>query len=768
MISLDFFRQVVSIASEFRSHYDTILSLPYAKEKAKKYSIRMNGKVLNDFSERLKYLMYFDVICCYGYIKDTIDWKNPEALPLLSIIAKIEDFHPQLQYEKLDKQLPILNESYKALTNSLYKFFISNEKKVSFYIPLLIDAQHNELCKAYLESLALFTSIVAMADGVVTEQERSFVQRISGEKLRILNSKEMEERMRKYYQEQDNLKKYGVDQIFLDVAVDGYRRCGVNVFDLHEYLDIDFYSISQAISKMEKLGLIDHNGHATGHIPYAIEQMKKGTYVVPEQRQASVKEPITTPISPKKQSVQYEPISQDYFQEAKSALEELYGFIEELSKKQDVLNTYRAYSISFREKEVTDPLSKLLHAFQYDFANVVIACKKADAFNYKEKIIIHFFLYLEPKVTLDDLENKIKESPSKVESIVHSLYDESKNLYKENAELINFNILMSINHDLAEQYLVHLYRLTSLFVKADGKVTDDESAYLSKLMEKKNVINNRDDESVSSATFEDELNSLIGLESVKKEITTLANFIRIQKEREKKGLKATTVSYHCVFTGNPGTGKTTVARIVARIYKELGVLQSGHLVETDRSGLIAEYLGQTAVKTNKKIDEALDGILFIDEAYSITEGAGQDFYGKECVATLLKRMEDDRERLVVIVAGYTKEMQDFLQANPGFQSRFNRYIEFPDYSPEELFEIFALSLQKFEYRLTAEAEAKLRIYLQYAYEHKDKNFGNGRFVRNTFEKTMECQANRLAVIGRLSMDDLTTITESDIPSIPAQ
>ena len=258
-----------------------------------------------------------------------------------------------------------------------------------------------------------------------------------------------------------------------------------------------------------------------------------------------------------------------------------------------------------------------------------------------------------------------------------------------------------------------------------------------------------------------ELDALVGLTSVKEEIRTLSNFIQIQQKREEQGLKASSVSYHCVFTGNPGTGKTTVARIVAKIYKKLGILSKGHLVETDRAGLVAEYVGQTAVKTNKIIDSALDGVLFIDEAYSLI-GTGQD-YGKEAIATLLKRMEDDRDRLVVILAGYSKEMQDFINTNPGLQSRFNRYIEFPDYSAEELLQIFEMNVQKFDYKLEKEAAVAMAEYFQNAVNNKDANFGNARFVRNIFEKTLEKQANRLSTDPDLDKDELTLITKEDLP-----
>ncbi len=260
-----------------------------------------------------------------------------------------------------------------------------------------------------------------------------------------------------------------------------------------------------------------------------------------------------------------------------------------------------------------------------------------------------------------------------------------------------------------------------------------------------------------------ELDTLVGLASVKEEIKTLSNFIKIQQKRKEQGLKSSSVSYHCVFTGNPGTGKTTVARIVAQIYKDLGILSKGHLVETDRAGLVAEYVGQTAVKTNKIIDSALDGVLFIDEAYSLI-GTGQD-YGKEAIATLLKRMEDNRDRLVVILAGYSKEMQDFINTNPGLQSRFNRYIDFPDYSAEELLQIFEKNVEKFDYKLEKEALVAMSEYFQHAIENKDANFGNARFVRNIFEKTLEKQANRLSTDPDLDTNELTLITLADLPIV---
>jgi SpoVK/Ycf46/Vps4 family AAA+-type ATPase len=227
-------------------------------------------------------------------------------------------------------------------------------------------------------------------------------------------------------------------------------------------------------------------------------------------------------------------------------------------------------------------------------------------------------------------------------------------------------------------------------------------------------------------------------------------------------LKSSKVSYHSVFTGSPGTGKTTIARIVAKIYAQLGILKNGHLVETDRSGLVAEYLGQTAVKVNRIVDSALNGVLFIDEAYSLV-GENKDDFGKEAVATLVKRMEDDRDKLIVILAGYTQEMKKFIDTNPGFKSRFNRYIEFKDYSPVDLEAIYQLQCSKNEYKLTEDAEKKVREVVTIAYASRDKSFGNARFVRNLFEKTIEMQANRLAILNSNSKEILTTIIAEDIP-----
>jgi len=261
----------------------------------------------------------------------------------------------------------------------------------------------------------------------------------------------------------------------------------------------------------------------------------------------------------------------------------------------------------------------------------------------------------------------------------------------------------------------------------------------------------------SHIDIDEELNALVGLDSVKSEVNTFRNFIKIQNERKKKGLPIPPTSYHLVFSGNPGTGKTTLARIMAKILKELGILAKGHLVETSRSDLVAGYVGQTAIKTNKVIDEALDGVLFIDEAYTLAKGSENDF-GQEAIDTLLKRMEDDRDRLVVIVAGYTNEIKTFIESNPGLSSRFNRYINFPDYTKAELTEIFKRLASKYHYTISSDAEQALSLLLEKNLSKNDEHFGNGRFVRNLFEKVIERQANRLA------KEDLSAVNINELVS----
>lgn len=333
----------------------------------------------------------------------------------------------------------------------------------------------------------------------------------------------------------------------------------------------------------------------------------------------------------------------------------------------------------------------------------------------------------------------------------------------------DFSLVWGLRAMNGDRYIPEVRKLLNkmaVYIACVAGMTVERSEWLSVLESRKEKDpNDNEDKQISpnsTATVED-LDKLIGLNQVKTEVMSMKNFIEVNQRRQQAGMKTPLISYHCVFTGNPGTGKTTVARIVAGIYKDLGILKKGHLVETDRSGLVAEYVGQTAVKTNKIIDTALDGVLFIDEAYSLVEGGNGDF-GKEAISTLVKRMEDDRDRLVVILAGYADEMEKFIESNPGLRSRFNRYIHFEDYTSNELMQIYKGMVEKYDFNLIPDAEQLVQKHLEKCVASKEKDFGNARYVRNLFERTIKAQAVRLASIPNLDKIDLARITADDFLS----
>lgn len=259
-----------------------------------------------------------------------------------------------------------------------------------------------------------------------------------------------------------------------------------------------------------------------------------------------------------------------------------------------------------------------------------------------------------------------------------------------------------------------------------------------------------------------ELDQLIGLADLKRDIRDLISFLKIQDERKKHNLPQTSISMHTIFRGNPGTGKTTVARILGRAFGGLGILDKGHTIETDRSGLVAEYAGQTGPKVNERVNEALDGLLFVDEAYSLIAEQGEDAYGSEAVQVLLKRMEDDRERLIVVLAGYPEPMNRLLESNPGLSSRFQRTFNFPDYTADELLLIFDRMCEKNHYALPPASRDKLRLLFQTEIDHRDEHFGNGRLARNSFEQSIRCLATRIVGIMPLTRELLTTLQPEDI------
>lgn len=258
-----------------------------------------------------------------------------------------------------------------------------------------------------------------------------------------------------------------------------------------------------------------------------------------------------------------------------------------------------------------------------------------------------------------------------------------------------------------------------------------------------------------------EMDALVGLTKVKEDVRTLINFIKVGKMREEEGLSTATMSYHLVFTGNPGTGKTTIARMLGGIYNKMGLLKKGQLIEADRSSLVAGYAGQTAIKTQEVIQSALGGVLFIDEAYALNNDE-QDAFGKEAIETILKGMEDHRDELVVIVAGYTDLMHKFMDSNPGLSSRFGKYFEFPDYTGEEMDAIFDGFCKKNGYVMDEDLSGYLAGEFERLRAEKQENFGNARTVRNVFEKAIANHANRVATLEDPDKHTLELLTKEDI------
>lgn len=462
----------------------------------------------------------------------------------------------------------------------------------------------------------------------------------------------------------------------------------------------------------------------------------------------------------------YDLLTEDEFNNVKEIAEAFYIFYNELCNNNHFINEmYSVPELAEAINYYNDPLSVLFAIY----GNQICKCyEHLDHYpidiTSKEGAFMCIWIYIYSRKSAPSYTDYIlsmfnEEVTTPLKDVIDS-FDKSALPGYADTDVIS-ELLAKTDVNIRKKYHILLYKVASVIAEIDGFISDEESRCLTHLLEISETITEETNTEKENVDYIEELQLLIGLDSVKSDVVSLSNFIKMKQMRESKGLKAPQISLHTVFTGNPGTGKTTVARILAGIFKNLGVLKKGHLVETDRSGLVAEYVGQTAVKTNQIIDSALDGVLFIDEAYSLVQG-GQNDFGREAISTLLKRMEDDRNRLIVILAGYNDEMQEFINSNPGLRSRFSRYINFPDYSAEELHQIFNINATRNEYTVSSELDKYIHSRLEAVVKNKPKDFGNARFIRNLFERAIENQANRLAFVMDISIDQLSTLDIDDI------
>lgn len=335
--------------------------------------------------------------------------------------------------------------------------------------------------------------------------------------------------------------------------------------------------------------------------------------------------------------------------------------------------------------------------------------------------------------------------------------------------LNNLNIDTSIKQKIKNSIETLIIDYFTLIVNLDNQISDFEKEKyeeLKRLLQldysavKVDSSNTFSSDDSLEATLK-ELEELVGLSDIKNEVKSLINFAKVNEIRKTKGLPTVSLSLHSVFFGPPGTGKTTIARLISKSFKSLGILKKGHLVETDRSQLVAGYVGQTAIKTKEVLDKALDGVLFIDEAYSLSS---DDDFGKEAIDTILKYMEDNRDRLIVIVAGYENEMAEFINTNPGLKSRFNKYFNFPNYSGSELLEILIRIIQKNKFIISEEAKGKLTYIINDAIFAQGQQFGNARFARNLYEQIIQNQFLRVSQLENIEEEHLSEITLADLPN----
>jgi len=393
--------------------------------------------------------------------------------------------------------------------------------------------------------------------------------------------------------------------------------------------------------------------------------------------------------------------------------------------------------------------------YPFEFALALVwYIELLDDFNITPLDILDKWEYLD-----DDIKN----------TLIQYIFDASHSLkYFETLHFIaNLNIGTKLKKKISNNLEMLFIDYYGFIVNIDNSLSElekekyEELKYLLKLDYQSIKIQNNEDTGISDSLEDtiNELENLIGLSDIKNEVKSLINFVKINQLRKSKGLPLVSISLHSVFYGPPGTGKTTIARLISKAFKNLGLLKKGHLVETDRSQLVAGYVGQTAIKTKEILDRALDGVLFIDEAYSLNS---KDDYGKEAIDTIIKYMEDNRDRLIVIVAGYENEMVEFINSNTGLKSRFNKYFHFPNYSGSELLEILINIIQKNKFTITEDAKNKLLYTINDTIYAEGSQFGNARYIRNLYEKIVQNQFSRISQIQNIKDEHLSEITIEDL------